>query len=102
MAVSVSPAIIQRNKMPTTARFLSIWEKGTNHIQALFLFRDKLGMCVQPKRLNTLRAAIEATLDNVERTGGLEKEAQSLRNALDALVHATTAARDCGPLPAHE
>ncbi len=75
-------------------KVLSIWE-GTNHIQALFLFRDKLGMCVQPKRLNTLRAAIEATLDNVERTGGLEKEAQSLRNALDALVHATTAARDC-------
>jgi len=75
-------------------KVLSIWE-GTNHIQSLFLFRDKLGMCVQPKRLNTLRAEIERTLDHVELAAGFDKEVSSLRHALDALSQATLAARDC-------
>lgn len=75
-------------------KVLSIWE-GTNHIQALFLFRDKLGMCVQPKRLNTLRAAIEDTLARAEATGALDKDVRNLRDALAALGDATAAARDC-------
>lgn len=75
-------------------KVLSIWE-GTNHIQSLFLFRDKLGMCVQPKRLNTLVAAINATLAKADHTGHLEQECANLRHALGALSQATLAARDC-------
>ncbi|MGL6208339.1 MAG: acyl-CoA dehydrogenase, partial [Paracoccaceae bacterium] len=75
-------------------KVLSIWE-GTNHIQSLFLFRDKLGMCVQPRRLETLRAAILATVAQAEASGTFVTEATNLRGALGALDAATKAAGDC-------
>lgn len=74
-------------------KVLSIWE-GTNHIQALFLFRDKLGLCVRSKRLDTLVSAIRQTLTEAQAHGGFERETDNLNAALDALASATGAAGD--------
>lgn len=72
-------------------KVLSIWE-GTNHIQSLFLFRDKLGLCVRAKRLETLVGAIRQTLAQARAQGGFDRECDSLDAALDALARATDAA----------
>lgn len=41
-------------------KVLSIWE-GTNHIQSLFLLRDKLGLCLRSQRLDTVFGEINTS-----------------------------------------
>lgn len=54
-------------------KILSIWE-GTNHMQALFLIRDKLGLCLRQGRITTLLAQLAKTLERLQSRGGWSAE----------------------------
>lgn len=68
-------------------KILSIWE-GTNHLQALFLIRDKLGLCLREAKLTTLAAQLSKILQRLQARGGWEAEivcaTQAMKAAQDA------------------
>lgn len=68
-------------------KVLSIWE-GTNHIQALFLLRDKLGMCVRLQRLDVLLTEIGSVLTRAEADGRFAREVAVIRDACAAIMAA--------------
>lgn len=71
-------------------KVLSIWE-GTNHIQSLFLLRDKLGLCVRLQRFETLMGEIRKTLQWAQADGRFEREEAIVRDGCEA-VHAAAIA----------
>lgn len=71
-------------------KVLSIWE-GTNHIQALSLLRDKLGLCVRLQRFELLMGKVEELVSEAEGNGRFLREAVAMREACDALVAAAQA-----------
>lgn len=71
-------------------KILSIWE-GTNHMQSLFLIRDKLGLCLRNGRLETLRNQLAATMHRAAGMGGFDEEIDQTAQALQALVDAAQA-----------
>ncbi len=71
-------------------KILSIWE-GTNHMQALFLIRDKLGMCLRPAKLTTLQAQIAVTLQRLGALGGFATEIALTEQTLQAALEASNA-----------
>jgi acyl-CoA dehydrogenase len=70
-------------------KILSIWE-GTNHMQALFLIRDKLGLCLRESKLTTLAAQLSKTLQSLQARGDWEAEidlaTQAMKAAQDAAL----------------
>jgi len=74
-------------------KVLSIWE-GTNHIQALFLLRDKLGLCLRSHRLDTLIAQVRATQGQAAGVAELATGSAMLDEAEQALRAATAAIGD--------
>jgi acyl-CoA dehydrogenase len=71
-------------------KILSIWE-GTNHMQALFLIRDKLGLCLRPAKLDSLKSAVQCTLRKLESRADYEAEAEWTQAALQAMLDAAAA-----------
>lgn len=71
-------------------KVLSIWE-GTNHIQALFLLRDKLGMCVRLQRLEVLLAQIKSVVACAEADGRFARQVAVVRDACEAVMAAAQA-----------
>ena len=71
-------------------KVLSIWE-GTNHLQSLFLVRDKLGLCLRSDKLETLRAQITTTMQRETEVCGFESDVDHLNQALRALLDAALA-----------
>jgi len=65
-------------------KILSIWE-GTNHIQSLFLIRDKLGLCLRNAKLDSLIGEVSATLDVLAGMGGFSRETEHMKAAVSAL-----------------
>lgn len=66
-------------------KVLSIWE-GTNHIQAQFLLRDKLGMGLRETHgLRALRTRLAAFMEQAQLCPELEPLVQSLHQAQQAL-----------------
>ncbi|WP_321818276.1 MULTISPECIES: acyl-CoA dehydrogenase [unclassified Paraburkholderia] len=66
-------------------KILSIWE-GTNHMQSLFLVRDKLGLCLRPHKLQTVVDQVQQTLAFVRSLEIADVEAQLVNEAGDALM----------------
>jgi acyl-CoA dehydrogenase len=71
-------------------KVLSIWE-GTNHIQALFLLRDKLGMCMRLQRLEVLLAEIESVVVRAESDGRFARQVTVVRDACETVMAAAQA-----------
>lgn len=71
-------------------KILSIWE-GTNHMQALFLIRDKLGLCLRNSRLATMAGEIRSLLQWLEERQGWSQEIVQIRAALSAVETAAAA-----------
>lgn len=71
-------------------KVLSIWE-GTNHIQSLFLLRDKLGLCLRPQRLTTLLDRLSAAMGEAEEVAGLGAGVAALAEARAAVLAAVGA-----------
>jgi acyl-CoA dehydrogenase len=75
-------------------KVLSIWE-GTNHIQSLFLVRDKLGLCLRPQKLDTLVDEIASVVTRLTAVGGFRKEIRQIAHALAALKEAAESIGAC-------
>ncbi|MGP8431857.1 acyl-CoA dehydrogenase [Paraburkholderia fungorum] len=75
-------------------KILSIWE-GTNHIQSLFLVRDKLGLCLRTQKLDTLTSEIVRVLASLTEAGGFVAEIGQMERALAALKKAAEAIGAC-------
>lgn len=71
-------------------KVLSIWE-GTNHIQSLFLLRDKLGLCLRPKKLETVLGEVRKALVRLSVDARFDAEAERMERALAALAAAVSA-----------
>lgn len=71
-------------------KVLSIWE-GTNHIQALFLLRDKLGMCMRLQRLEVLLVEIASVVARAESDGRFVRQVTVVREACEAVMAAAQA-----------
>lgn len=71
-------------------KILSIWE-GTNHMQALFLIRDKLGLCLRPAKLATMLKEVGKTLEALQARGGWDAEIKRVTHAISAVQDASTA-----------
>ncbi len=71
-------------------KVLSIWE-GTNHIQSLFLLRDKLGLCLRPQRLHALLELVGISMAEAEGLTELRAGVAALEEAKAALLEATAA-----------
>ena len=71
-------------------KILSIWE-GTNHMQALFLIRDKLGLCLRESKLMTLATQLSKTLQRLQARGNWEAEIEWARQAMNAAQDAASA-----------
>jgi hypothetical protein len=79
---------LRENPVEQNARdckILSIWE-GTNHIQSLFLIRDKLGMCLRSSRLDSLFGEIDATMAALAQLAMFAEEIRALEEAKRTLL----------------
>lgn len=65
-------------------KILSIWE-GTNHLQSQFLFRDKLGLCLNDKRIDLLLGEMDAVANRCAAHGDFRQEAASLKQSIGQL-----------------
>ena len=71
-------------------KILSIWE-GTNHMQSLFLIRDKLGLCLRPAKLESVQREILKTIAKLQELGGYDASIVRLQAGIQAVMAAADA-----------